>query len=222
AAALACAAGAELIGASEDETAIAACVLAAAAATRLVADRGLPLNRLSRLDAALGGSATAALAVALGAPVTEVVAAGAIAGVVSLSRWRPGVAIVLVLAGLAALGVGKDTAALAAPLLGAAAWMHIPRAAPGPEFSPIVMTAILVFATIALTLLTVGQFTELDDVAVALSIVTVLTGMARAGLTAVDRLQVTRHMALTDELTGLGNRRHLVDPLDAAVREVRG
>ena len=45
--------------------------------------------------------------------------------------------------------------------------------------------------------------------AVALAIVTVLAGMARAGLTIVERLRESRHQALTDELTGLGNRRHL-------------
>ena len=80
-----------------------------------------------------------------------------------------------------------------------------------------VLSALLVFATIALTLLTVGQFAEVSDVAVALAIVTVLTGMARAGLTVVERLRESRHQAQTDDLTGLGNRRHLVDRLDAAV-----
>jgi diguanylate cyclase (GGDEF)-like protein len=210
-----------VLGASADTAAIAACVLGAAAAARLVADRGLPVNRLSRLDAALGGSATGALAVALGAPAPAAVATAAIAGVVALARWRPGVAIVLVLVGLAALGAGEDTAGLAAPLIGAAAWLRIERAAPGPEFSPVVLTAILTFATIALMLLTVGQFTEVDDVAVALAIVTVLTGMARAGLTVVQRLRESRDQALTDELTGLGNRRHLVERLDAAIEESR-
>ena len=219
AAALAFAAGAEVAGG--DAPSIAACVLAAAAAGRLIADRGLPLNRLSRLDAMLGASATGALAVALGAAVPVALAAAVIAGVVALSRWRPGVACVLVLAGVAALGAGGDTAALAAPLLGAAAWIRVPRAAPGPEFSPVVLTALLVFATTALTLLTVGQFTDIDPVAVALSIVTVLTGMARAGLTAVGSLRESRHQALTDELTGLGNRRHLVDRLEAAIATCR-
>jgi diguanylate cyclase len=94
---------------------------------------------------------------------------------------------------------------------------RIPRPEPGPEFSPVVLVAILTFATTALTLLTVGQFTEVSDVAVVLAIVTVLTGMARAGLTVVTRLRDSRAQALTDELTGLGNRRHLVARLDAAI-----
>ena len=48
------------------------------------------------------------------------------------------------------------------------------------------LAAILTFATTALTLLTVGQFTDIDPVAIALATATVLAGMARAGLT-VDR-----------------------------------
>ena len=57
----------------------------------------------------------------------------------------------------------------AALALGAAAWIREPPPEPGPEFSPVVLTAILAFATVALTLLTVGQFTEVDDVAIALA-----------------------------------------------------
>ena len=219
--ALACAAAGEVTGTDDDIATIGACLLAIAAAARVIADRGLPLNRLSRLDAMLGASATGALAVALGAPAPQALAAAGAAGVVALSRWRPGVVAVLVLAGLVATGAGEDPAPLAALLIGAAAWLRVERAAPGPEFSPVVLAAILTFATIALTLLTVGQFTELDDVAVVLAIVTVLTGMARAGLTVVERLRESRDQALTDELTGLSNRRHLVDRLEAAIQDCR-
>ena len=41
--------------------------------------------------------------------------------------------------------------------------------------------------------------------------------MARAGLTVVARLRETRTQALTDDLTGLANRRHLVDTLHATI-----
>ena len=70
------------------------------------------------------------------------------------------------------------------------------------------LAAILTFATTALCLLTVGQFTDIEPVAIALATATVLTGMARAGLTVVARLRETRTQALTDDLTGLANRRH--------------
>ena len=215
--ALACAAAGELLGAWERELAVAGCVTAVLAAGRLVFDRsGMP-TRLSWLDAAMGVSSVAGLAVELEAPVPVVVAAGGVAGVIALSRWRPGVGVLLVLAGAAALAVADETAPAAAPLIVAAAWLRTPRPEPGPEFSPVVLTAILTYATTALSLLTVGQFSEVRAAAVALAIVTVLTGMGRAGLTVVERLRESRSQALTDSLTGLGNRRHLINRLEAAI-----
>ena len=121
------------------------------------------------------------------------------------------------MAGLAALAAGAPAAPVAAIALAAAAWVREPPADPGPEFSPVVLSAILVSASIALSLLAVGQFADLADVVVALATVTVLTGMARAGLTVVERLRESHHQAVTDDLTGLGNRRHLVDRLHAAI-----
>ena len=101
--------------------------------------------------------------------------------------------------------------------MGAAAWLPESPPQESDEFSPVVLAAILTFATTALCLLTVGQFTDIDPVAIALATATVLTGMARAGLTVVARLRETRTQALTDDLTGLANRRHLVDTLHATI-----
>ena len=58
-------------------------------------------------------------------------------------------------------------------------------------------------------------------VAIALAAATVLAGMARAGLTVIQRLRETRTQALTDDLTGLGNRRHLVDTLHATIASAK-
>ena len=217
AAGLACAAAAELLDTGDESLAVASCVLVTAGVALLVLRLHPDVTRLSWLDAAMGASSTAALAVALGSGPALAVAVGGVAGVIALSRWRPVVAVVVALAGLALLGAGEAPAAVAAVLVGGAAWLPAPRRTPGPEFSPVVLSALLAFATIALTLLTVGQFAEVSDVAVSLAIVTVLTGMARAGLTVVERLRESRHQAQTDDLTGLGNRRYLVDRLDAAV-----
>ena len=218
AAGLACAAATALVDFGGDESlAVAGCALVTAAAGLLVLRLHPDVTRLSWLDAGMGASSTAALAVALDAEAALAVAIGGVAGVIALSRWRPTRPVVAVLAGVAALGAGEEPGALAAVLVGGAAWLPAQQRTPGPEFSPVVLSAILTFATIALTLLTVGQFTEVDDVSVALAIVTVLTGMARAGLTVVERLRESRHQAQTDDLTGLGNRRYLVDRLDAAV-----
>src|SRR5215203_6811165 len=57
----------------------------------------------------------------------------------------------------------------------------------------------------------------LSDVAGALAIVTVLAGMARAGVTVTDRLRESNRRASTDDLTGLGNRRYLVERLQDAI-----
>ena len=214
---LACAAAAELLDADRVAAAVAASLLVTAALVWLVLRLHADVTRLSWLDAAMGASSTAALVVALGAGPDLAVAVGGVAGVIALSRWRPRPPVIAGMAGLAALGAGPDTAPLAAVLIGGAAWLPSRRRMPGPEFSPVVLTAILAFAFTALGLLTIGQFVQLSDVAVGLAIVTVLTGMARAGLTVVERLRESRHQALTDDLTGLGNRRYLVDRLDAAV-----
>ncbi len=89
----------------------------------------------------------------------------------------------------------------------------------GPQFSPIVLAAILTFAAIGLALLLVGQFVEISPVSAALAAVTVLTGMARAGLTVTERLRASREDAVTDDLTGLGNRRHLLARLERSIAD---
>jgi diguanylate cyclase (GGDEF)-like protein len=217
AAGLACAATFELIDGAPEVVAAAAPGLVAVGLAWLVARQHEDVTRLSWLDAAMGASSSAALALTLGADAATAVAAGGVLGVISLSRWRPQQALIAAVAGLAALGAGSIVAPAAGVLLGLAAWLPSRRREAGPDFSPIVLTAILAYATTALGLLTAGQFTELSDTVIALAIVTVLTGMARAGLTVVERLRESRHQALTDDLTGLGNRRYLVDRLEAAV-----
>ncbi len=209
-------AGAALILEATGAT-LAACLLVVVGLVLLVLDRTETVSRLSWLDGAMGASAVGALAVSLGAGAVPAVAAGGAVGALALSRWRPGWAVLLAVAGLAALAGGAPLAPVAAPALAAAAWRREAPAGPGPEFSPVVLGAILIAATIALTLLTIGQFADLSDVAIALATVTVLAGMARAGVTVVDRLRESDRRAITDDLTGLGNRRHLVDRLRAAI-----
>ena len=196
---------------------IAGCALATVAVALLVLARLGRVDRLSWLDAAMGAFATAALAVALGAGAAEAVGAAGVAAGLGLCRWRPGRTVLLALAGLAALAAGPWLAPVAAAAMAGAAWLPEPPPQPGEEFSPVVLAAILTFATIALGLLTAGQVTEIDAVAIGLSAATVLTGMARAGLTVIERLRETQTQALTDDLTGLGNRRHLVDTLHATI-----
>jgi diguanylate cyclase (GGDEF)-like protein len=199
---------------------IAGCGLAAAAIALLVLDHAPAVSRLSWLDAVMGSSSAAALAATLGAGAATAIAVGGAVGGLALSRWRPGGPAALAAAALAALGAGGLAGFAAAVLFAAAAWVRETRAEPGPEFSPIVLAAILSYATVALTLLTIGQFDDIPDAAVVLATATVVAGMARAGMTVVARLRESDHRAITDDLTGLSNRRHLMDRLRAAITDV--
>ena len=177
------------------------------------------IPRLSWLDAGMGGCSAGALAAALGARGSVIVAAAGVAGALALSRWRPGGRLLVGAAGLALLGAG--VVIVAVPLLVGAMWWREPGTEPGPAFSWIVLGAILGFVLVALGLLTVGQFVRIGALAVGLATGTVLVGMARAATTVRERLRESEHEAVTDALTGLGNRRHLLDRLDAKIAEAQ-
>jgi diguanylate cyclase (GGDEF)-like protein len=222
AAALGFAAARELITPDDGQAAsVVACLIVVAGIVALVIGRCGRPNRLFWLDWVMGASSVGALAVSSAAAAPAAVAAAGVASGLALSRWRAGPALVAASLGLALLGVGGPLTALAAVPLVFAARRREPPAGPGPEFSPKVLVAILVYATTSLTLLTMGQFVELPPVAAVLAIVTVLVGMARAGLTVVERLQESHRQAITDDLTGLGNRRHLIARLNESIESAR-
>ena len=126
----------------------------------------------------MGGCAVGALAVTTGAELPATLAAVGVAAALGLARWRVSVALACALVGLAALG---ELPVLAIVPLAAAVWLREPDAEPGPEFSPVVLAAILGYAATALTLLVVGQFVSLPPVAATLATVTVLTGHGARG-----------------------------------------
>jgi diguanylate cyclase (GGDEF)-like protein len=198
---------------------VAACVACTVGLGLLVRRRLGVISRLSWLDAAMGASSMAAVAAALGARGPAIVAAAGVAGSLALSRWRPGGPLLLGAGGLALLGAGVVIGAL--PLLLVAVWWREPRAGPGPSFSWTVLVATLGFGLVALGLLTVGQFERIGGLAGVLAAVTVLVGSARAAATVTERLRESERQAVTDSLTGLSNRRHLVDRLDAAITEAQ-
>jgi diguanylate cyclase (GGDEF)-like protein len=212
AASLACAA-ADAFGAPGALHAIAAGLGIAGALAMVLGRLGRPLP-LTWLDFVMGGCAVASLAVTTGAELPSTLTATGIAAALGLARWRASPALICALVGLAALG---EVPVIAVLPFAAAAWLPEPPAPPTPEFSPIVLAALLAYASTALTLLVVGQFVSLPPLAATLATVTVLTGMARAGLTVVERLRVSHKQAVTDDLTGLGNRRHLLERLDQAI-----
>src|SRR5450755_3887058 len=101
-------------------------------------------------------------------------------------------------------------------------WWHVcitDMSGPGAAFSWIVLVAILGVGLVALELLTAGQSVRIGAPAVGLAIGTVLIGMARSASTAREAFARERAPAVTDPLTGLGNRRHLLDQLDAKTAE---
>jgi diguanylate cyclase (GGDEF)-like protein len=186
---------------------LAACVL----------HRHPALPRMAGLDALMGGSAAAAIVVGVGGAAGAGVAAGAVVGGLALSRWQASPAILLVAAGIAALGLGEEAAPAAAPLFAVAVWRDEPAVGPGPAFRWTVLAAIIVSAVAALTVLAIGQFATFSDVAGALALVTVVAGIARGGITVTERLRESDARAMSDELTGLANRRLLVSRLQEAI-----
>ena len=112
---------------------------------------------LSVLDAVMGATAAAAVTAALDGAAELSLAVGGVAGGMALSRWQPSPGMLLIGAGILALGAGADVALVAAPLLVAAALRNEVSVGAGPEFRWTVLAAIIVFATAALTLLAVGS-----------------------------------------------------------------
>jgi diguanylate cyclase (GGDEF)-like protein len=216
-AALGCAAAHELGGA--DWLSSAACLLAASGLGAVVIVRCGPPLAMSWLDAAMGAAIGAALPAAAGANAPGALAAAGVVGGLALGRWRVSPAQIGVATGVAALGIDGSAAMLAAPLFAAAAWVPEEQGQPGPDFSAVVLTSLLAFAATALGLLIAGQFADLPWPVPVLATVTVLTGMARAGLTVTERLRASHRQAITDDLTGLGNRRHLLERLESAIAE---
>jgi diguanylate cyclase (GGDEF)-like protein len=214
AAALACAAGDAFGGGSWLH--VVACGLGFAAASVMVLERlGRPLA-LSWLDFVMGGAAVGALSATTGAELGATLGASGVAAALGLARWRVSLALACALVGLIALG---ELPWLAAVPVAVAVWVREPPGTPSPDFNPVVLVALLAYAGVALTLLVVGQFVSLPAEAAALATVTVLTGMARAGLTVVDRLKVSHRQAVTDDLTGLGNRRQLLTALEESITD---
>ncbi len=160
---------------------------------------------------------------------------GFVTAVFAFSGWRPGRAWTVLAVGLAAgavvdgfffyqaatgaLGNSTVPAALwplSAVLVGCAAWQRpVRRTVTLEGWRMLVLPAL--FALLALGLLAYHAVEPLNTPALVLALATLVVVIARMGLTFRENLELiegTRREAMTDALTGLGNRRRLMRDLE--------
>ena len=191
---------------------------------------------LSNLDAAGSAAVTGAAY-----PLADIALLSFLATMFAGASWRPSYSGLALVAGLLVL-VGVDTTyaidsahggwfaggtydpawCLAMLLLAAAAWLPSRRA-------PVMATAQhglmfpSAFAAIAVAVLVYGQTVRLNPVAVGLAVLALLTVMVRMALLLRETatLAVSRRLSLTDDLTGLANRRAFTAEAEGAVADER-
>ena len=191
---------------------------------------------LSHLDAA-GSAAVTATAY----PLADVALLTFLATMFAGSSWRPSLSGLALVAGLFVL-VGVDTTyaidsadggwfaggaydpvwGLAMLVLAASAWLPARRA---PIIGTTRRTLVFpsAFAAIAVGVLVYGQSVRLNPVAITLAVLALLTVMVRMALLMRETatLVVSRKLSLTDDLTGLANRRSFTAEVDGAIADDR-
>lgn len=188
---------------------------------------------------AAGGSA--AVATTLAYPIGDMVLVGICVAVIALSGWRPGAAWLWLLAGLSLWAVADTSYAvqtadrsyvaggildsmwlLAAVAMGTAAWRPS-RAQAAIDLGPrrlLVMPT--TFALIATGILAYAGVRHVSVLGVGLAGATMLLVIARASLMFRENivlLEASQHEAVTDTLTGLGNRRQMNHALADALAD---
>ncbi len=193
---------------------------------------------LPPIVAATGGSPNAVVGDLI-YPLGDLLLVAFVIAVLTLTGWRPGRVLGIVAVGLA-LGAIADLASLyssatgndgstvldslwpaSAIVLGLAAWQPVrPSAVIGLQGRRLLMFP-MIFAITALGVLALGQARPLHGDAYILAVLTTAGVIARMGLTFWENLRLvarSRHEALTDPLTGLGNRRRLLLDLQDALQ----
>ncbi len=217
-------------------------IIVGAATAALVA--ALALNPI--VDASTRSGDMLAVATNLAYPIGDLALLALIATAAALDGWRLGTRWLVLAAGFVVIA-GSDCVYLlqsangtyvegglidaawpiGAVLIATAAWLPSSESAPvatadGVGARQIIIPA--VGALIAIAIQAAERFTTVPPVAAVLSILTLLAVVLRMALSFRDNqatLAVSTHEALTDPLTGLGNRRLLIADLDRAVTRDR-
>jgi diguanylate cyclase (GGDEF)-like protein len=185
------------------------------------------------------GGDTLEMATNLAYPVLDVVLLVFVIFVIGLSGWRPGRRWALIGAGLTAMAL-SDVAYLvraaegsyvegglldagwpaAALLVALAAWQPGSLTPAHQDTDRRLVMVPVLCGLIALVMVTLGVFDVLPHEAVLPALLTLLVVTGRMGFAFVEGQRAmleNRHEALTDGLTGLGNRRALLTDLERAI-----
>jgi two-component system cell cycle response regulator len=198
---------------------------------------------LPTLTSAAAGAATSTLVVNMAYPVGDLMLLGLVVGVFAISSWRPDRMWLLLGGGLAmsaaadalyldqlargtySTGSLVDTLWLTSMLLiASAAWQPAPRVR---EARRGLRTLVLpvVFGIAAIALQTYDHFFRVNTGALVLATTSLVVVMVRLFLAFRDNhtmLSDSRREALTDALTGLGNRRRLLQDVEHSLESGQG
>ncbi len=198
------------------------------------------------VDASTRSGDMLAVATNLAYPIGDLALLALIATAAALDRWRLGTRWLVLAAGLVVLAISDGTFLLqsangtyvegglldaawplGAILIATAAWLKPSKLPPASATEGIGTRQIVIPAAgalVAIAIQAAERFTTVPSVAAFLSLLTLLAVVLRMALSFRENqasLAVSTHEALTDPLTGLGNRRHLIADLDQAVTRTR-
>jgi two-component system cell cycle response regulator len=184
-----------------------------------------------------GNSATVATTLAY--PVGDLILLMVVALALSMTGFRPGLPLAMIGAGLLVTAVADgvytylaststyevggilDSAWPAGLLLAAfAGWARRPRPAPARSETIPLFAASAICTLMAIGLLITDHYHRVTSLALWLASAVIVAGVIRAALSFVGKIRALRRaegQALTDGLTGLGNRRLLMLDLDRAL-----
>jgi two-component system, cell cycle response regulator len=189
-----------------------------------------------------GGSALV-IATNLAYPLADVLLLALVVATFALTGWRFDATWAFVAVGFAVFALADsaylyETAAgtyseggvldvgwpLALVLIACSAWQPIRRLEGVRDEGWQALTLPTFFAAVGLSLLVYDHFVRINTLAMVLASATIAAVIVRAVLTFRERVQLlaaSREEALTDALTGLGNRRRFMLELDAALNHER-